>query len=680
MKKISTSVIATVLALILVLTLIPTFAKRLDNESRNKNVVISLYYNDLATRLDGKALDEAIDEFYNIGVTTVSLSEENVNAMVARGDVTNIKYNVLRHKYDDESIELAEIIAKNAPETSYNSELLITKDDEVASFVREHLADRMTNDEYAEIEGNNGMTVFSIYEGILPTSEIVLGYNEDTLDTLSKKGFDICLVLKLQDNSSTRYLDTLEQTVKKYGVKYLSIRKSVKAPEKEKDGAEHYERLSRIISDNNLTLVVTETPTQLSNEKPFGYSHIFKENNTRVLRSYETYDASHADPTNYMFRYQQYLNSTIDRNIRFITVSQIHLSYTSYEKLNEYTLKAAETYIDKIQELGYTVNGETSELDYNVNLTPVNAVAAAIMVLLAYVILCTVFGIENKKLFAAFAVLALCAFGGTFVLPGSLQALYSTAWAVVIPCFGMTTVFAFLKNTDGKIGVIPTAIITPLLAAVVMSIGGIVMSSLLSGIDYYINNDIFRGIKLSLFLPLVYAVVAFYFMFMKGKRSLLKDIKTIAMSDIKVYWIAIAAVIGIVGLVYIRRSGNVNTISGLETAMRNFITDTFAARPRTKEFLIGYPCLVLLVYYLRKTNLPLIQIILAAGGAIVTASISNSFCHVFTDAATIYMRVVNGVLIGAVVCVAAYLGNLVLVWLVKRIYRILKEKLGSERN
>ena len=110
--------------------------------------------------------------------------------------------------------------------------------------------------------------------------------------------------------------------------------------------------------------------------------------------------------------------------------------------------------------------------------------------------------------------------------------------------------------------------------------------------------------------------------------------------------------------------------------MRNFITDTFAARPRTKEFLIGYPCLVLLVYYLKKTNLSLIQIILAAGGAIVTASISNSFCHVFTDAATIYMRVVNGVLIGAFVCAVAYIGNLVLVWLFKKAYRFSKEKLG----
>lgn len=676
MKKISTSVIATALALILVLTLIPAFARRLDNESRNKNIVVSLYYNDLANRLTGKTLDDAVNDFYDIGVTTVSVAEENINAMVARGDVTNIKYNVLRHKYDDESIELAEIIAKKAPDTSYNSELLITKDDEVAAFLRNHLSEKLTADEYAEIEGNNGMTVFSIYEGVLPTSEIVIGYNEDALEALSNKGFDICLIVKLQDNSSTKYLDTLEETVKKYGVKYLSIRKSVKAPEKEKEGAEHYERLSEIISDNGMTLVVTENPNQLSNEKPFGYGKIFDENNTRVLRSYETYDASHADPTNYMFRYQQYLNSTIDRNIRFITVSQIHLSYTGYDKLNEYTLKAAETYINKVQELGYTVNGETAKFDYDVNLTPINAVAAAIMVLLAYVMLCTVFGIDKKKLFVIFAILALCAFGVTFVMPESLQALYSTAWAVVIPCFGMTAVFAFLKNTDGKIGVIPAAIITPLLAAAVMSIGGIVMSSLLSGIDYYINNDIFRGIKLSLFLPLVYAVVAFYFMFMKGKRSLVGDIKAIAMSDIKVYWIAIAAVIGVVGLIYIKRSGNVNTISSIESAMRNFITDTFAARPRTKEFLIGYPCLVLLVYYLKKTNLSLIQIILAAGGAIVTASISNSFCHVFTDAATIYMRVVNGVLIGAIVCAVAYIGNLVLVWLFKKAYRFSKEKLG----
>ena len=548
----------------------------------------------------------------------------------------------------------------------------------MAEFLRQHLSERMGTDEYAEIIGNNGITVFSIYEGVLPTSEIIIGFDENAIKRLDEKGFDICLVVKLQDNKNTAYLDTIERLVKTYNVKHLSIRKSVNSPEKESDGKEHYERLANIINDNNLTLVLTETTSQLSNEKYFGFNDIFIKNCNKVVRSYETYDVSHVDSTKYMFRYQQYLNSTIDRNIRFITVSQIHLSNTSYEKLSDYTILAAKEYIHKVQELGYSVNSNTTEFNYTVNRTPISAVAAAVMVLLCYLMLCIVFDVEKKMLFCAFSALAVFAFGITFVMPSSLVALYPSLWAVISPCFGITVILEFLKKSD-RLHTVFCAVITPVIAAVVMSIAGFVQSCLLSGIDYYVNNEIFRGIKLSLFLPLIYAVVTYYFMFIKSEKSLVVRAMNIAVSEIKVYWIFIAAVLGFVALTYLRRSGNVNTISALETTMRNFITDTFAARPRTKEFLIGYPCLVLLVFYLKKTNLSLIGMALAAGGAIVTASISNSFCHVFTDAATIYMRVVNGILIGSVVCIVAYIGNLIFYTLCVKAIAYFKSKYFSER-
>ncbi len=674
MKKIKTGTLVTLLALILVITLIPSFITRVTNEQKNKNVVVSLYYNDIANHLTGEKLDNAIDDFYDIGVTVASLSEENINSMVARGDITNIKHNVLRHKYDDESLELARIIEQQAPDVIYDSQLLITKDSQAAQFLRNNLPNRFSEDEYTEIAANNGITVFCIYDGTLPTSELLVGYDEEAIVDLKERGYEICLVVKIQDNKTTRYLEKLDELIKKYDVKYLSVRSSLNAPENDNDGKLHYEGVASILKNNDLTLVVTENPSQLSNEKPFGYDKIFEAGSKKVLRSYETYDASQDDSSHYLFRYQQYLNSTIDRNIRFITLSQIYLTHTPYEKLNEYTLLAAEEYINKIKELGFTVGGEDTVFDYNVNLTPICAIAAAIMVLLVYLMIAAVFNLENKKLMLAFIILAVFAAGITFVMPESLLSLYSTAWAVIMPCFGMTAVMSFAKTNIKRFSAIQLSILTPVILAVIMSIGGIVMSSLLSGIDYYVNNDVFRGIKLSLFLPLVYSVAIYYLMFVKKDGTIIGDIKTIAKSDIKVYWIIIAAAIGFVGLTYLRRSGNVNSISSIEAAMRSFITEHFNARPRTKEFLIGYPCIVLFIYYLKKVDIKLVQAILAAGGAIVAASISNSFCHVFTDASTIYMRVLNGVLLAVPVCIAAYLGNLILVKAIKLIYRYVKAK------
>ena len=88
-------------------------------------------------------------------------------------------------------------------------------------------------------------------------------------------------------------------------------------------------------------------------------------------------------------------------------------------------------------------------------------------------------------------------------------------------------------------------------------------------------------------------------------------------------------------------------------------------RPRTKEFLVGWPCLVLFVYYLKTMNVKLLEWAFAVGSSILFASVINSFCHVFTGAGIIYTRVINGVIIGAFVCAGALVANAVIVKIVK---------------
>ena len=679
MKKNLTKIIAVILMAAFILCLVPTFTKRINVEDKNTNVVVSLYYNDIANRLRGKKLDKAIADFKKIGVTTMSFSEENLNSMVARGDITNIKYNVLRHKYDDESIELANLIAKEAPDIIYDSQLIITKDKETADFLSNNLPLRYTQDkEFKKITHINDATgiettVFCIYDGTFPTNDVKLGFNENVISKYSDQGFDICLILHLSDTTETGYIDNIQRLIDNYNISHISIRAPLVGPAKEKDAKEHYTAISKLIEDNDLTLVITENASQLSNESPSGYKHIFGNNNSKVMRSYETYDASQVEATRYMFRYHQYLNSTIDRNIRFITVSQIHLSYTSYEKCTEYTLKAVKEYIKKITELGYTVNGEVPVLDYDTDLRIPNAVASGIMVLMIYLMLTSVFNIKLKLLFPATLVLTVLALGAGFVMPEGLQWAFPTAWAVLAPCFALTVLLSFIKNYKDKLATIPLIISSVLLLSVLMSILGIVQSSLLSGINYYVNNSIFRGIKLSLFLPLVYALAIYILFFVKiDIKKITSYVAKFKITDIKFTYIITAVVLLFIGYsvisVYIRRSGNVNSISKLEAAMRNFITDVFEARPRTKEFLIGYPCLTLFIYYLKKTNIKLIQACLFCGAAITAASISNTFCHVFTTVEIIYGRVMNGVILGVICSVAAYVVNLILVKIVSKLF------------
>ncbi len=663
-----------VIAAILIL-LIPGLGTRVSNESKNNNVTISLLYNDVKTKLSKDNLNKFLDSCLDMGIDTVSVMEDDLNSLTQKGEITSIKYNVLCHKYDDESMRVSEAIEEKLPSTSYDSHVILVKRPKAKEKLADMIPKKFTDAEYGCIKNVENMDIYVFYNGRKEQWDYAFGYDEEEIDSLYNKGFKIALVHKVKNYEKTLYLKDIENIVKKYNVEYMNLKKDSKELDGKDLNKDNYLGLSDIINKNGMTLVVTENTDQLSNQKFLGYSEVFTrimspKGTNKTVRSYETYDDSQADGKEYKYRVSQLFNSTVDRNLHFITLTQIALEEVSYEECADLTLMAAKEYKSKIEALGYRINSETNAFDYNVS-KPFNyGLCAALMVMCALLMLELVFGIKSIVLTIAAVILAFFAIGASFVMPIGLLSLYPTLYSVAQSCFVMTVILAFVKYAMDKMPFAFLVISTLAVAVgslIVMSTGLTVM---LSGIDYYVNNDIFRGIKLSLLVPVVYTMFAYYFMFIKNKEtSILKTAVKVLCSDIKVYWLIIAAVIGAVGVYYIIRSGNVNEISSLETAMRNTVTEIFPARPRTKEFLIGYPSLVLFVYYVKKYDIKLLNWILSVGASILAASVTNSFCHVFTDYGTIIMRVVNGLTIGIFVSAIAYIGNLLLIKTVKAVMK-----------
>ena len=131
----------------------------------------------------------------------------------------------------------------------------------------------------------------------------------------------------------------------------------------------------------------------------------------------------------------------------------------------------------------------------------------------------------------------------------------------------------------------------------------------------------------------------------------------------------IGALVCALGAIYLIRSGNVSSISPIESFMRNTITEIMPERPRTKEFLIGWPALMLFLYYVKNTECALMRWGLMLASSILFASVINSFCHVFTTASVIYTRVLNGFVIGAIISVVALIINHIIVCAVKKYIR-----------
>ena len=653
-----------ILIVVLLCALVPSAITRVQNENENNNVVPAVLYKDFNIVLSDEDTSKYLNEFKEAGVTTLALMEEDLNSLVLNGVVTNIKYNVLLHKYDDESMIIAEELRK-FPKVVNDSYVIITKREESKKLLSKWIPDKFTDDEYCHIQSGEN-DVYCLYDGSPNTWEIVFGYDESQFEYAKENGFDIAMIFKIKNYKTDKYLENMERLIKKYNIKYLNIKDDDRHPENEQDAMMHIEGISKLIKDNNMTLVVTEKTDQLSNQRPIGYNKIFADNSDNVVRAYETYDMQD-DSTNYMFRYHQYLNSTIDRNLKFITITLIDAPRKSFPEQAELTVKATKTYIDKIKELGYKIQDINVDYsDYKGNITYTSAISAAVLVLMMLLIIRTFAGKVLDKFSILCYVVAILAVIGTYVLPQSLVYLYPTACAALLPCFAITVMFAFVKKFKDKINTFNLTISSIAVILSCLCAGALMLGTMLSGIDYYVNNLIFRGIKLSLFFPVVFSIFAYYFIFLKnGKKTVLQEIVAVANAKISVYWLVIFGVFALAGAVYIIRSGNVNEISSLESWMRSTITEIFAARPRTKEFLIGYPCLVLFVYYIKNTNVKVVSFIAGVGSSILAASVTNTFCHVFTDLTTIYMRVINGLAIGLIVCAAVYVANIIIVKICK---------------
>lgn len=680
MKKFITTFVPWILIVAMVAVMFPALLNRAENESENKHITVSLLYNNLYNSVSPQKREQIIDRAKKAGINTVSVMEEDVNSMVARGEVTCIKLNVLLHKYDEESMIMGQQIIDNYPNISYDTYLLMTRRPETSEKIDKFIGMKYTKDQFFKLDKVEGIDVYAFQDGRQVLWDISLGYDEALISDIYDRGFEIALVHTVRNSEEQGYLDYIDALVKKYDIEYFNIKKANGTVLPDDEISENYEGIIDIVNGNNMTLVVTENSDQLSNQQTLGYKKIFdavySEDGTRkVMRSYETYDDSHADITHYKYRVNQYYNSTIDRNIRFITVTQQTPEGLTFEECADYTIKAAEDYIKRITNDGYIVNSteERQPIEYPNPSRTVSGCAAVVMVML--VLIAAGMLIEKNYLWLTVAglVAAAGAFGITFVLPSSLVHLYPSLYCIVCACFAMTVVLKYVKDLKSTVKIIPAILSTAAIVLAILCTTMVGMGAMLSGMDYYINNEIFRGIKISLMVPPVYTIAAFFVMYMRDESTgffTLENIKKIATADIKIYYIFIVAFVGLIGFYYIKRSGNVNTISFIEQWMRDLITEIFPARPRTKEFIIGYPSLVLFVYYVRKTNYKLIQWLFAAGTSILAASITNSFCHVFTNITTIYMRVVNGLIVGAILAVIAYIGNLVLL----KLFEMVKEK------
>ncbi|MDR1651793.1 MAG: DUF5693 family protein [Synergistaceae bacterium] len=154
----------------------------------------------------------------------------------------------------------------------------------------------------------------------------------------------------------------------------------------------------------------------------------------------------------------------------------------------------------------------------------------------------------------------------------------------------------------------------------------------------------FSGVKLTLLLPPVLILA----------NDLKQRIHPESMLDIITrppLWgeLMLACFILAGALILTVRSDNASFVPGWEIRFRDLLERILWVRPRTKEFLVGYPCLIIYYVMERRGWMEHYREIFRLGASAAFASAVNSFCHFHTILPLTVVRVLNGWCLGIVV-------------------------------
>ncbi len=194
-------------------------------------------------------------------------------------------------------------------------------------------------------------------------------------------------------------------------------------------------------------------------------------------------------------------------------------------------------------------------------------------------------------------------------------------------------------------------------------VGALLMVGMLADLRYMLKLDQFIGVKVGLLAPILLIILILYIYkdrisFTNNLLEIFKGLK----KSVNYYTLILVGVFAGAAFLFIIRSGNFGVISGFENQFRDLMQNILGVRPRTKEFVIGHPFMLLFLYYgYMKRYLPLMII-----GAIGQVSMVNTFAHIHTPIVISIIRTINGLWLGILI-------GLLLLYLCK-LFNYLKER------
>ena len=421
------------------------------------------------------------------------------------------------------------------------------------------------------------------------------------------------------------------------------------------------------VTENNITLGLIEQSTQRENLMQTGASALVAATDYHAVRVFSVWDY-----IQYRYGYYGYagaeeiVNSlyraVTERNIRLIYFKPVKYTDNNFEYVTDPAVyeELFRSLDERLSRHGFTLG--TASVMENYQPSSLLLLAAGLAAGLGGALLPSLFlPIKRKWTYLLAAAAVVCVTGAWYVIPNTFRLLASFSSAVVFAC--LATAF-FLRAAKGSPDTSLRSVLLCgsgiLCASVLMAFaGGLMTAAPLSSTDFMLELGIFRGVKLAQLLPLAFFCLLFFSYYDIFQRDghentlRLRDVTAVLRWSPNLVSLLLVAVLGLAGYYYLARTGHETdvSISTVELMLRNRLEDWLIARPRTKEFLIAFPAVMLTVYSAAHRR-PFWVALFGLAGTIGMTSVCNTFMHIRTPLYLGFARtgysLLFGLILGAV--------------------------------
>ena len=367
----------------------------------------------------------------------------------------------------------------------------------------------------------------------------------------------------------------------------------------------------------------------------------------------------------------EYLLGVRERNIRVIYYRPYpHVVQKTLPGKTIVTESAEQANLDILSQIsdalsanGFTIGRASGFVDFKGWKLDVLYVLAGLGVAAAFLLLLDLYGWSRAWMALTAYGVTIAAFGAGFAIghDEAVRKLWALGAALTFAVLaGLALAPAFARPATGNwLGDAGAGVTHLIRCAAIALLGGIFVTGLLSQVAFMLEVEQFFGVKALLVVPPLVVIATYAFTAIFGAKQSVSDV---AQAPVRAWMVAAFAVVAAAAVFLIIRSGNQPQVgaSGFELGVRGALTQLMGARPRFKEFLIGYPPIFLLAA-MRADHRRRLGWLVVLAASIGLADVLDTFSHIHTALSVGLLRTFNGAALGAVIGIGAQ-------WLYRRFF------------